>query len=193
MGLAEIRKLKEQALLPKTKKVYQIPKKSAKKIAMEKLEQKVEIVKPKKAGWFDLKQDNGVKAGVGILSQAIENNIPYDINKWFFDRRFEMKGVCKHCGGKSCKDDDKYYKFSICHIFPKAYFKSIATHPDNWIELCFWSNNCHGNMDNKTLDLTEMNCWAEIVEKATRIYLSIAKEERRRIPSILLEYIKTEL
>lgn len=187
MGLEEIRRLKEQALLPKAKKVYQIPKKSAKKIAMEKLEQKVEIVKPKKAGWFD------IDSVENVATKIVTSNGNEELNRWFIERRKELDGKCHHCGDSSCKNDDKYFKFSICHIFPKAYFKSVATHPDNFIELCFWSNNCHGNMDSKMLDLTEMNCWAEIVEKATRIYPSIAKEERRRIPQILLEYIKTEL
>lgn len=115
-----------------------------------------------------------------------------ELDKWFKDRRKEMTGRCKHCGAQSCRDDEKYFKYSIAHIFPKAYFPSVATHPDNWIELCFWNNNCHGNMDDKMLDLIDMNCFSEIIEKAVKIYPSISKEERRRIPPILMEYIKTE-
>ena len=38
MGLEEIRKLKEEAGLPKQKKTYRIPKKSVKKLAQEKKE-----------------------------------------------------------------------------------------------------------------------------------------------------------
>ena len=38
MGLEEIRKLKEEARLPKQKKTYRIPKKSVKKLAQEKKE-----------------------------------------------------------------------------------------------------------------------------------------------------------
>lgn len=116
-----------------------------------------------------------------------------ELDIWFKERRKEMTGRCKHCGGHSCKHDDKYFKHSIAHILPKAYFPSVATHPDNWIELCFWKNNCHGNMDNKVLDLIDMNCFDEIITKFCKIYPSIAKEERRRIPSILLQYIETEI
>lgn len=193
MGLEHIRALKEAAKQPKPKKVYQIPKKSAKKIAQEKIQQKVVIIKPKKAGWFDANAIENKEVDCNESDELNTHKNATELQKWFEDRRKELKGICGHCGGKTCKDDDKYYKFSICHLFPKAYFKSVATHPDNFVELCFWNNNCHGNMDNKTLDLTEMNCWAEIVEKATRIYPSIAPNERRRIPPILLEYIKTEL
>jgi len=115
-----------------------------------------------------------------------------ELNRWFKDRRKEMTGKCHHCNGLSCKHDDRYFKFSICHILPKAYFPSVATHPSNFIELCFWNKNCHGNMDNKMLDLIEMNCWDEIVTKFCIMYPSIAEKEKLRIPSVLLQYIEVE-
>jgi hypothetical protein len=104
-----------------------------------------------------------------------------------------MTGVCMNCGGKTCADNDKEYKRSVAHILPKAYFKSVATHPDNFLELCFYGNSCHTNFDNKMLDLIEMNCFDTIIEKFTKIYPAIAQEEKRRIPSILIEYLKVEL
>jgi hypothetical protein len=48
-------------------------------------------------------------------------------------------------------------------------------------------------MDNKVLDLTDMNCWDEIVEKFVAMYPFIAKEERKRIPEVLMNYIQTDL
>ena len=122
--------------------------------------------------------------------ELLEHHISLD--KWFNDRRKEMTGVCQHCGGKSCKDDDKFFKFSCCHLLPKAYFPSIATNPYNFLELCFWGNNCHGNMDNKILDFMDMNCFDQIIQKFVKIYPSIAKNERRRIPEILLQYLEVE-
>jgi len=114
------------------------------------------------------------------------------LTRWFKDKRELMTGFCSHCGGKSCKDNSGYYKFSIAHILPKAYFKSVATHPDNWIELCFFGNSCHTNFDQLTLDITDLSCFDTVIEKFVRIYPSIAKEERRRIPKVLLEYIEVE-
>jgi len=141
----------------------------------------------RKAGWFD-------EASV-FNSEKIDNRIvelKNELEQWFNDRHKEMKGACKNCGSKTQKGQPNY-KNSVAHILPKAYFPSIATHPDNFIELCFYSQSCHTNMDNKTLDLIDMNCFDEIVEKVCRMYPSIAPEERRRIPKILLEYIKTEM
>jgi hypothetical protein len=107
---------------------------------------------------------------------------------WFKERRKEMKGKCSHCGNPSSKKDDEKFHFSIAHILPKSLFPSIATHPDNWIELCFWGNSCHTNFDNSAIDLIDMNCFDEIIEKFIRLYPSIIPEERRRIPQILIEY-----
>lgn len=136
----------------------------------------------RKAGWFDLNEAVNIVVGNGDSK----------LQRWFEDRHKEMKGVCKNCGGKTQKGQANY-KNSVAHILPKAYFPSIATHPDNFIELCFYGESCHTNMDNKTLDLIDMNCFDEIVEKVCRMYPSIAPEERRRIPAILREYIKTEM
>ena len=116
-----------------------------------------------------------------------------ELDRWFKEVRKSMTGVCQNCGGKTCKDNDKEYKRSIAHILQKAYFKSVATHPDNFLELCFYGNSCHTNLDNGMIDLIEMNCFDTIIQKFTKIYPHIAQEEKRRIPSILIEYLKTEL
>ena len=103
-----------------------------------------------------------------------------------------MTGVCHHCNMASCKNDDYYFKYSIGHILPKALFPSVKTHPLNFIELCFWNNSCHSQMDNKILDLIDMNCFDEIITKFVAIYPSIDKKERKRIPEILMQYIEVE-
>lgn len=168
MGLAELRAIRENRDRPKEKKVYKIPTKSAKRVEREK------------------QQTEQVQEGIEMTKGGAE------LQRWFEDRRKEMTGVCANCGGKSCKDSDKYFKFSIAHLLPKAYFKSVATHPDNWIELCFWNNACHTNLDQNTLDIIDLSCFDEVIQKFVKIYPSIAKEERRRIPKILLDYIEIE-
>lgn len=140
-------------------------------------------------------KQKGLECKVRSLGANIDrkdNERLNELAKWFKDRRNDLKGVCSHCGDKSSKDNDRYFKHSIAHILPKAYFKSVATHPDNWIELCFFKNSCHSQMDNKMLDLIDMNCFDEIVTKVAKMYPSIAQEERKRIPKILLEYIEIE-
>ncbi len=112
---------------------------------------------------------------------------------WFKERRKDLTGKCKHCNGRTTKDDNDKFHFCIAHLLPKAYFPSVATHPLNFVELCTYGNNCHGNFDNKTLDLMDMNCFDEIVTKFVAIYPMIDKKERKRIPQVLLNYIEVEL
>lgn len=116
----------------------------------------------------------------------------FELDRWFKERQKEMTGRCMNCGGKT-EAHTKSYKCSIAHILPKAYFKSIATNENNWLELCFYGNSCHTNYDNKMLDLIEMNCFDTIMQKFTKIYPHIAADEKRRIPPILIEYLKTEI
>jgi len=116
-----------------------------------------------------------------------------ELDRWFKEKRSQMTGVCANCGGKSCKDDDKYYKFSIAHILPKNLFKSVATHSDNWLELCFFGNSCHTNFDQHQIDIIDLHCFDSVIEKFVKIYPHIAKEEQRRIPPILIEYLKNEI
>jgi len=129
-----------------------------------------------------------------LHSEQVNAGIPKgtaELQRWFEDRHKEMKGSCQHCGGKTEKNRSTY-KCSIAHILPKAYFKSVATHPDNWLELCFYKNSCHTNLDNYALDITDLSCFDEVIRKVVAIYPHIAPEERRRIPQVLLNYIETE-
>jgi hypothetical protein len=161
MGLSELQRIKANAGLPKEKKVYKIPKKSKKKIAQEAEEKKG-------------KQDPAASK-----------------ERWFQDRRREMTGFCKNCHKPSFKNSPEYFRYSIAHILAKrkSMFPSVATHPENWIELC---GDCHTNLDNCMIDLIDLACWDEVVVKFQKIYPFIAKDEVKRIPSILLEYIHTD-
>jgi len=116
-----------------------------------------------------------------------------ELLEWFKDRRKEMKGVCQHCSGKTTKEDDTKYHYSIAHLLPKAYFPSVATHKENFIELCFYGNSCHTNLDNGALDLIDLHCFDTVIKRFVAMYPAIAKEERRRIPQVLLNYIETEI
>lgn len=168
MGIEQIRQLKQSAAEPKSKKAYQIPKISEKKKAkMASNKDEIEKGKALTTGGADLK-------------------------RWFEERRKEMSGRCLHCGGKSCKDSDEYYKFSIAHILPKRLFKSVATHSDNWIELCFWGNSCHSNFDNNVLDIIDLNCFDTVVKRFVSMYPAIDPKERKSIPDVLLQYLEIE-
>lgn len=135
------------------------------------------------------KQVERLKSKPVVATRSLGNT--GELQRWFNDRAKEMVGRCRHCNGKTQKGQANY-KCSIAHILPKAYFKSVATHPDNWIELCFYGKSCHTNLDNGMIDLIELNCWDEVVTKFVRMYPDIAQSEKRRIPDVLMQYIEAE-
>lgn len=126
------------------------------------------------------------------LIQSKVDSTAAELNRWFEERRKEMTGRCANCGGDTKKYDDKYYRYSIAHLLPKAYVKSVKTHNDNWLELCYFGNGCHPQYDEHKLDLIDMACFDQVITKIVSIYPYISPDEKRRIPPILLEYIKTE-
>ena len=135
--LEQRRELKLNGKPLAVKKVYSLPKQSEKK----------------KAELTDIKKD---KAN-GILS-------PLDI--WFNNTRVKLTGFCAcGCGEKSQKNDNKYYRHCCCHIFPKSKFKSIATHPQNYVERAFLGG-CHSVMDDTSMERwPNMEDWETIKAK----------------------------
>jgi hypothetical protein len=120
-------------------------------------------------------------------NKAANAVISDSLSKWFDARRREMTGVCAECGNGTHRHSDVYFRFSIAHILPKKKsfgFPSVATHRDNWIELCI---NCHTKYDRNWLTASKMKVFAEARGKFTLFANDIALEERRRIPKELLE------
>lgn len=98
---------------------------------------------------------------------------------FFAEMRKKMVGVCQcGCARKSSKMEDDNFRSSICHIFPKRIFKSIATHPLNWVERNFWEG-CHGNMDNRSIELWKNFAdWDDIKERFHALAPLLTEEER---------------
>lgn len=112
------------------------------------------------------------------------------LEQWFIERRKEMKGYCQcGCGAKSSRDDDKFYKFSIAHILQKRHFKTVSTHPLNFVEMAFWGG-CHSRMDDRSSLLwVNMACWDEILQKFLTMLPLIDDKERKYIPEVFTPYI----
>ena len=96
-----------------------------------------------------LKKDSGK-----VRSIAIEVKPPKDyqaLENWFKNTRKKLTGRCQcGCNKPSSKFDDRYYKHSCSHVFPKAKFASVATHPRNFVERAFWGG-CHSVMDDTSM------------------------------------------
>ncbi len=125
------------------------------------------------------------------VKNLIRNNKQKNIEleKWFLERKKEMTGICQNCGGKTEKNT-KQYKCSAAHILPKSKFKSVSTHPLNFIELCFYGRSCHTNFDNKIIDIDKLNCYDEVLKKIEIMYPILTNLEKGMLPEIVLKDLK---
>lgn len=103
---------------------------------------------------------------------------------WFEDRRKEMTGKCTICWGKSNKDNDETFRWSAHHLLDKrkTMFPSLALHPANFLEVCVWGNNCHGNLHNGTITwelLKDSAEWA-IIKPKLEILLPLCTEAEKK-------------
>lgn len=165
MSIENIRRIKEQASLPKQPKQRKpIAKKSAKKIKQEAEEKK-------------LRGDDDT-----LMEQ------------WFKARRKELTGTCQcGCGQNSQKNDDTFFRGSCCHIFPKATFESVMYHPLNCVERAMFGG-CHHNMDNNGLDNWPCFAdWEDIKERFHILAPLLTDEERKtkfysKLESLIYKY-----
>lgn len=105
-----------------------------------------------------------------------------EMDLFFQAMRKQMTGCCLFCGGKTQKKDDETFHFSLAHLLQKAIFKSVATHPDNVIELCFYGNSCHTNLDSGKISwefIEDSKEWDFIKEKLLNVLPAVAMEERK--------------
>lgn len=122
-------------------------------------------------------QRNAVR---GLINKSAEvNQDAVDKEKWFRLIRINLTGTCQcGCGNPSSKKDDKYFRFSCCHLFPKKDFHSIKYHPLNYVERAFWGG-CHTNLDEQGMDKwVNMADWDDIKEKFYELAPLLTDEER---------------
>jgi hypothetical protein len=118
------------------------------------------------------------------LADSLDKGSDSELDLWFVAKRREMKGRCLFCNQKTEKENDETYRRSIAHLLPKNKnsFPSVATHPDNFIELCFHNNSCHTNFDTGkiTWEFIFDSKEAEIIrEKLMNILPMVAENERK--------------
>lgn len=101
---------------------------------------------------------------------------------FFLENRKKMTNKCLFCGGDTMKKDDEKFHFSLAHLLPKSIFKSVATHPDILIELCFYGKSCHANFDNGVISwelIKDSKEWEVIKERLLNILPAVSMEERK--------------
>jgi hypothetical protein len=111
--------------------------------------------------------------------------------QWFKDRVEESTGCCLECGEPINKSNFTFAIMTVAHVLAKRnnQFPSVKTNIHNSLELCV-TNGCHYKYDRSWEDAATMKVWPLAVEKFKLIYPSIAPNERKHLPDILLQEIE---
>ncbi len=119
-----------------------------------------------------------------MQAQPEKENDKKELDKWFDDieQAFFLNGAyCHECGAYISK---KYARAATAHIIPKSIFKSVATHPNNFLILGAGCG-CHHKWDNG--GMTEMN----VFERAVNRFATFAHlvEEKHKLLHIFTEHL----
>jgi hypothetical protein len=116
----------------------------------------------------------------------------------FAKRMSEVPAICDNCGAEAeWIKQPKYYKLwkaAKAHLLEKRHFKSIQTHPLNFLTLFAGFSgvcDCHDDYDHDWERASKMNVWETVINRFKILYPLIAPEERKFIPQVLLETLKT--
>ena len=105
-----------------------------------------------------------------------------EMDLFFYSLRKGMTGRCLFCNSKTMKDDDEKFHFSLAHLLPKAIFKSVATNPENIIELCFYGESCHTNFDSGKISwefIKDSKEWLQIKEQLLAVLPMVSENEKK--------------
>ena len=103
-------------------------------------------------------------------------------NKWFKEQEKEVEKhpYCSECGKWI---PPKFYRHAIAHIFPKAIFPSVATHPLNYLILA--AGCCH-DKTHRLDTFSQMICFKEAVERFKQFENQIT--EKHKYKDLFIDY-----
>lgn len=141
---------------------------------------KMEFKKPKKP-----------IAKIGVKKQAEINNAKLAINEsdldaWFDSIRIYHCGAVGGCVCMECKRwiPETYMRCATAHLLPKKIFKSVATHPLNYLILGAGCG-CH-DKTHTISKFVKMKIWPEAKKRILEMMPMLPMDELRRISNQLL-------
>ena len=113
--------------------------------------------------------------------KAIGKGVDAELEKWFADiaKQLELKPICWECRKTIPK---AYFRAATAHILQKSIFKSVATHPNNFVIACA-SNGCHKKTEQLNT-LVKMKIYPIIRERFLEL-LPIVKEKHKYLNNFI--------
>lgn len=176
MGLKELQELRENRDKPKEKKVYRIPKKSAKKIAKEAEEKKASSVEGKEETlneWFQKIEDR--HWGKQDL----------DIDGFDHEENDVELPACMECGVKISR---LLARHATAHLLPKKLFKSVSTNDLNYLILGAGCG-CH-DKTHSLKTFVQMKIWPQAAKQINQLLPLLSYDELKFVSQQLYDALE---
>lgn len=115
-----------------------------------------------------------------------------DLQQWYARIMETENPVCWETGERINKADKKGWQGSIAHVLPKSLFPSVATHPQNYMILKMWGGT-HGQYDSSWENASKMKVWGHACKIFNILYPLLTREEKAKLPDVIIQEIKPEL
>lgn len=119
--------------------------------------------------------------GIGAALKSLPQNKELVQNKTELDRWFAyVATVIKsnpHCWNCGEFIPEQYYRHASAHIFPKAHFDSVKTHPLNFLVLGAGCG-CHSEFDSSIDKASQMKIWGMAVSRFEKFKDSITETHK---------------
>jgi hypothetical protein len=122
-------------------------------------------------------------------AQASKGKEQTELQLWYEEIMNREDAICWETGKPIDKRNKLAWRGSIAHVLPKNLFKSVATHPMNYLILSMF-DGAHGTYDSSWEKASKMGVFGEAVERFLIMYPFIAGSEKRLIPDQFLKHLK---
>jgi hypothetical protein len=109
----------------------------------------------------------------------LKNSGDDKLDDFFNEMKTWLRGRCAFCGNHTTWKNKDMWRIAIAHLLPKSKFKSVATNPNNWTELCW---DCHTMFDSGKISwemLYDSHEWLMLKAQLETILPMVAEEEKK--------------
>jgi len=115
-----------------------------------------------------------------------------ELQQWYAKIMQCAVPICWETGERINTQDIMGWHGSIAHILDKHNFPSVQTHPQNYMILKMWGGT-HGQYDSSWENASKMKVWRYAVKIINILYPLLTREEKAKLPDIILQEIKPEI
>lgn len=126
-----------------------------------------------------------------IIKKELLQQGETELQKWYIDIMKKEKPICWETGELINTNDELGWIGSIAHILPKKQYKSVATHPLNYMILKMWGGT-HSMYDSSWEKASKMKVWSYACKIFNTLYPLLTNEEKAKLPDIIRKEIKSK-